>query len=300
MVYLRRLPRFEYFAPRSVAAVCGALAEYPGETRLLAGGTDLILQMRRREVVPRYVIGLKNLPELAFIRSRHHTFALGAMTTLDAIESSPLISREVDFLAQTAAEMGSPEIRLVATIGGNLASALPCSDLAPPLLVLQAGVKLNSLRGERTVALENFFLGPGQTIMAPGEFLRAISFPSRPPLSGGAYIKFHDRHAMDMTVAGVAAFVVLQPGGERVQDARIALATGGPVPLRVKRAEAALQGEPLTEKALEKASEVACEEARPRTSWRARREFRVELIRVLTRRALRQAWEKAKSAGAEL
>lgn len=300
MTYLRRLPRFEYFAPRNVAAVCGALAEYPGETRLLAGGTDLILQMRRREVVPRYVIGLKNLPELAFIRSGHHTFALGAMTTLGAIESSSLISREYDFVAQTAAEMGSPEIRLVATIGGNLASALPCSDMAPPFLVLEAMVKLRSVRGERLVALEDFFLGPGQTIMKPDELLDEIQLPPRQSRSGGAYFKFHDRHAMDMTTAGVAAFMVLQPGGKRVEQARIALATGGPIPLRVKRAEAALHGQTLTDEVLEKTANVVCEEARPRTSWRARQEFRVELIRVLTCRALRQAWKKAKSAGAEL
>ncbi|MBI2935293.1 MAG: FAD binding domain-containing protein [Chloroflexi bacterium] len=300
MGYLRRLPRFEYLAPRSVDEVRSSLAHHGGDARILAGGTDLLLQMRRREVVPRCVLGLKNVPELAFIHSRDNALALGAMTTLSAIESSPLISQQYDFLAHTAAEMGSPEIRLVATIGGNLSGALPCSDLAPPLLVLEAAVKLLSLRGERSVALGDFFRAPGQTVLEPDELLEEIRLPPRPPLSGGAYLKFHDRHAMDMTIAGVAAFVVLQPASELVQDARIALATGGPVPLRVKKAEAVLRGQPLTKEALEKAAETACEEARPRTSWRASREFRLELIRVLTRRAVRQAWEKARRAGPEL
>jgi carbon-monoxide dehydrogenase medium subunit len=298
MGYLRRLPRFEYFAPQSIAAVCSALAECPSDTRLLAGGTDLILQMRRRELMPRYIIGLKNARELAGIRSTNGSFALGAMTTLDAIESSDVISQQYDFLAHTAAEMGSPEIRLVATIGGNLSSALPCSDLAPPLLVLKAGLKLRSARAERSVRVDDFFVGPGQTVMEPDEILEEIQLPSRPPLSGGAYFKFHDRHAMDMTVAGVAAFVILDSGGEIVQDARIALATGGPIPLRVRKAEAVLNGQPLTDKTIEEAARLAFEEAKPRTSWRAHREFRLELIRTLTRRALREAWEKTRRVAA--
>ena len=297
MGYLRRLPRFEYLAPADVAAVCDVLAEYPGQARLLAGGTDLILQMRRREIVPRCIIGLKNVPEIAFIDSREHGIVLGAMTTLSAIASSPLIAQQYDFLAHTAANMGSPEIRMVATVGGNLAGALPCSDLASPLLVSDATVRLRSLRGERLVALGDFFLAPGQTILQSDELLQEIHIPPRPPLSGGAYLKFHDRHAMDMTILGVAAFMVLQPASERVQKARIALATGGPVPLRVKRAEEVLCGERLTEEGLEKAASAACEEATPRTSWRASKEYRLELIRVLTRRAVRQAWEKAKNAG---
>lgn len=298
MGYLKRLPKFEYLAPQSLAEACGALVEKAGQARVLAGGTDLILQMRRREVAPRCVIGLKSIPELAAIRPWDGDLALGAMTTLSAIESSPLIPRQYDFLARTAAEMGSPEIRLVATIGGNLASALPCCDMAPPLLVLEAAVKLRSVRGERSVALDEFFRGPGQTVMEPDELLEEIRLPPRPALSGGAYLKFHDRHAMDMTVAGVAVFVTLETGSETIQHARIALATGGPIPLCVRGAEAALRGQRLTEEALEEAAGLACAEASPRTSWRASRGFRLELIRVLTRRALRQAWEKAGKAAA--
>ncbi len=299
MSYLRRLPRFEYFAPQNLAAACSALADFPAEARLFAGGTDLVLQMRRREVVPRYLVGLKKVPELAGIRSVNGAVALGAMTTLDALESSSLISQHYGFLARTAAQMGSPEIRLVATVGGNLSSALPCSDLAPPLLVLNARLKLRSVRGERSMALDEFFLGPGQTVMQPDEILEKIELPPCPVLGGGAYLKFHDRHAMDMTMAGVAAFVVLESESGLVQSARIALATGGPIPLRVKSAEAILKGEVLTEKTIEGAAGLAFEEAKPRTSWRANREFRLELIRVLTRRALGEAREKARRALAE-
>jgi len=297
VTYLRRLPRFEYLAPRTIDEVCAALAQHGQEAKPLAGGTDLIIQMRRREVVPRYIIGLKNVPELDFIRADDGGgLTIGAMATVWAIQSSPLIQERFDFLAQTAAEMGSPEIRYTATIGGNICGALPCADFPAPLLTLGARVKLVSKRGERVVPLEEFFLGVGQTVMEPDELLTEIQVPAQPPRSGGAYIKFHERHAIDITTTGAGAFVILDPEGRACQEAKIALTTSAPTPIRVKRAEAALRGQPLTEEALEEAARLACEEASPRTSWRATREFRLELIRALTKRALRQAWEKAAAA----
>lgn len=296
MGYLRRLPRFEYLAPRSVVAVCDVLAEYPGEARLLAGGTDLILQMRRREVAPRYIIGLKGLSELAFIRpQKNGGVAIGAMTTVRTIEFSPLIRERYGLLCRTAAEMGSPEIRQSATIGGNLAGALPCADFPPALITLGAHVKLKSQQGERLLPLEEFFLGPEQTVVDPSELVTEIQLPAPSPLSDGAYVKFHDRHAMDMTTTGVSAFVTLDQERRRFRDVKIALASSAPIPLRAKNAEAALRGQAFTEKVVEKAAALACQEAQPRSSWRASRDLRLELIKSLTKRAIRQAWEKAKA-----
>ena len=294
MSYLRRLPRFEYFAPQSVAAVCNALADYPGEARLLAGGTDLVLQMRRREIAPRYVIGLKGLSELAFIREQADGhLAIGAMTTIQAIESSPVIRKRYGLLSQTAGEMGSPEIRQVATIGGNLAGALPCADFPPALIVLGAKVKLQSKQEERLVPLEDFFLRFEQTVARRDELLTEIYLCTPPPFSGGVYLKFHDRHSMDMTTTGVCAFVTLDKERRLFRDVKIALGSSAPVPLRAKKAEAALRGRAFSEDALEESASLACEEAEPRSSWRASRDFRLELIRTLTKRAIREAWEKA-------
>lgn len=294
MSYLRRLPRFEYCAPQSVAAVCGVLADYPGEARLLAGGTDLVLQMRRREIAPRYVIGLKGLSELAFIREQADGhLAIGAMTTIQAIESSPVIRKRYGLLSQTAGEMGSPEIRQVATIGGNLAGALPCADFPPALIVLGAKVKLQSKQGERWVPLEDFFLRFEQTVARRDELLTEIRLCAPPPLSGGVYLKFHDRHSMDMTTTGVGAFVTLDKEGRLFRDVKIALGSSAPVPLRAKKAETALRGRAFSEDAIEESASLACEEAEPRSSWRASRDFRLELIKTLTKRAIREAWEKA-------
>jgi len=297
LTYLRRLPRFEYLAPGTIGEACDILAQQGHEARLLAGGTDLVLQMRRREVVPRYVVGLKGIPELAFIRSNGDgSLAIGAMTTTWAIQSSPLILREYDFLAQTALELGTLEVRNVATVGGNICGALPCADFPPPLITLGARVKLVSKKGERVISLEDFFLDLEQTAMEPQELLTEIQIPPLPAFSGGAYIKFHDRHAVDITTVGAGAFLTVDPEGKVCRDVSIALATSAPTPLRAKGAEAALRGQPLTEDALEEVARLTCEEARPRTSWRATREFRQELIRALTKRALRQAWEKARAA----
>lgn len=297
MGYLRHLPKFEYCAPGTVDEVCSALALNSGETRLLAGGTDLILQMRRREMVPRYLISLKGVPDLATIRSHSDgTVAIGAMTTMRAIESSPLIRQQYDILSKTAAGIGGPEIRHVATIGGNLSGALPCADFPGPLIALGARVKLKSLRAERVLPLEEFFLGVEKTVMRPDEIVMEIQLPAPSPSSGGAYLKFHDRHAMDMTTTGVAAFVTLDLERRLFRDVKIALSTSAPIPLRVKRAEAALRGQPLGEETLEEAARLASQEAEPRTSWRASREFRLELIRALTKRALRRAWETVQAA----
>lgn len=294
MTYLRRLPRFEYLAPADVAAVCDVLAEYPGQARLLAGGTDLILQMRRREISPRYVIGLKGVSELAFIREQANgDLAIGAMTTIQAIESSPVVRKKYRLLSETAGEMGSPEIRQVATLGGNLAGALPCADFPPVLMALGAKVELRSKQGERLVSLDDFFLKFEQTVTRHDELLTKIHVSTPPPFSGGVYLKFHDRHSMDMTTTGVAAFVTSDKEKRVLRDVKIALGSSAPVPLRAKKAEAVLQDRVLTEEALVEAASLACEEAEPRGSWRASRDFRLELIRTLTKRALRDAWKKA-------
>jgi aerobic carbon-monoxide dehydrogenase medium subunit len=293
MGYLRRLPRFEYVAPQSVAAVCDALAAYPTEAQLLAGGTDLILQLRRREIAPRHVIGLKGVSELAFIREQAGELIIGAMTTIEAIASSPVVRRKYSVLADTAAEIGSPEIRQVATIGGNLAGALPCADFPPALIVLGAKVKLQCKQGEKLVPLEDFFLRFEHTVARRDELLTEIHLDAPSPHSGGVYLKFHDRHSMDMTTTGVSVFVTPDTERRSFHDVRIALGSSAPVPLRARKAEAALRGQVFNEEALLQAASLACAEAEPRDSWRASKAFRSELIRTLTRRAITGAWEKA-------
>ncbi len=299
MTYLRRLPKFEYLAPRDVEDVFGLLAAHGADARLLAGGTDLLLQMRRRETVPKYVIGLKGVAELAYVREQADgTLAIGAMTTIRTFVTSPLIRERYGILAQAAGGIGGPELRNVATVGGNLAGALPCADFPPALIALGAKVKLASSRGERVVAIEDMFPMFGTTVARPDELLTEIQLPSVPSFSGGIYLKFHDRQSMDMTTVGVSAFVTWDQGSRVFRDVKIGLSSSAPVPMRARKAEAVLRGRACADDVLEEAALAVCEEADPRTSWRATREFRFELLRSLTKRALRAAREKAANGAA--
>jgi len=297
MTYLKRLPKFEYVSPRSLDEVCGLIAGTSGdEAMLLAGGTDAILQMRRRERVPRRVIGLKGVAELEFVRERADgSLAIGAMTALHTLLSAPAVSQRYDLLRETTAQIGGPELRNVATIGGNIAGALPCADLPPALMTLGARIRLSSQRGDRWLPLDEFFPEFGRTVAEDDELVAEISLPRPASNSGGTYLKFHDRHSMDMTVVGVSAFVVLDDDGRTFRDLKLAYANGAPTVFRARRAETVLRGHPLTDEGLEAVAETACAESSPRTSWRANGEYRLELIRALTKRAIRLAWGKASS-----
>ena len=294
MAYLRRLPKFEYLAPRTIAEACDLLAAHHDRAELLAGGTDLLLQMPRRETTPSHVIGLKGVAEMAGIRVLDDGgVAIGAMTTLQAFLSSPIVRGRYPVLAEAAATIGGVELRNVATVGGNIAGALPCADLPPALITLGATVRLASDNGERVVPLDEFFPQFGTTAARPDELLTTILLPDIPSFSGGAYLKFHDRQSMDMTTVGVGAFVTLEEDGKIFRNVRIALASSAPVPLRARKSEALLRGRPCTDEALEAAALAVCEEANPRSSWRASRDYRFELLRGLTKRAITNARRNA-------
>lgn len=294
MGYLRRLPKFEYLAPRTIAEACDLLAAHGSEAGLLAGGTDLLIQMRRREATPAYIIGLKGVAELSGMRARADGgVAIGATTTIQTLLTSSLVRKKYGVLCETAALIGGPELRYVATLGGNVAGALPCADFPPALMTLGAQVKLKSRRGERTVPIESFYAEFGRTVADQSELLTEIILPPPPPASGGSYLKFHDRHSMDMTTVGVGAFVAWDQARQTFGEVRIALASSAPVTLRARNAEAALKGQPFSEERLEQAAAAACAESDPRNSWRASREFRLELVKTLTKRAIHRAWKKA-------
>jgi CO/xanthine dehydrogenase FAD-binding subunit len=296
MTYLRRLPKFEYLAARSIAEVCDLLVAHGNRAELLAGGTDLLLQMRRRETTPAYIIGLKGVAELSGLRKLDDGgIAVGAMTTLHAFLTSPTVRGTYGVLAEAAAGIGGPELRNVATVGGNIAGALPCADLPPALMTLGAKVRLASSAGERVVPLEDFFPSFGVTAARPDELLTGVQLPSIPSFSGGVYLKFHDRQSMDMTTVGVSAFVTLDEDSRVFRDVKIALASSAPVPLRVRKAEALLRGCVCADDVLEEAARAVCEEATPRSSWRATRDYRFALIKNLTKRAIRGARDNAAS-----
>ena len=290
--YLKRLPGFEYLAPKTVEETIELLSRYKGQARLLAGGTDLLLDMKRQKETPRYVIGLKHVRGLDFINyDQAAGLSFGPLVTVHAIETSPLIKEKYPVLSQAASVLGSVQVRNLATVVGNLCSALPSADMAPGLIVLGASLKVTGTKAERIVAVEDFFRAPGESILAHDELVTGVRVPNPPARSGMAYLKHMTRSAMDLSIVGVAVLIVLKNGICR--EVKICLGTVGPVPMRATNAEAVLKGKRPDVRLMEKAAETASQECNPRSSMRATAEYRREMVAVLTRRALNQAWERA-------
>ena len=204
-----------------------------------------------------------------------------------------MILERFNILAQAASKLGSGQVRLRATIAGNLVTAATSADTIPALMVLGAKIKIIGADGEKIVPVENFFTGPGQTILKSDEILTEIQVPNLLPRSGGVYIKHTIRKAMDLAIIGVAALVTMD--GDAVSDARIALGTAAPTPIKARRAEAILKGNKISDDLLEKAGQAALDESSPRDSLRASADYRSKLIKVLVPRAIKQAVEQVKA-----
>lgn len=287
--YYRRLPKFDYLKPKTIDEALSLLSKYKGRAKVIAGGTDLILDMRRRSIkAPEYVIDLKGIPNLDYIKYDEGSgLSIGALTTIHAIETSPIIQEKFSILAQAAYVIGSIQVRNRGTVAGNICNAVPSADTAPPLLTLEAKLKPISQKGERTVNIEDFFRGPGETVLTSEELLQEIQVPNLPSNSRGVYLKLTPRSSMDLAV--ISAGVVVIPEDGICKDIRIALGVAAPTPMRAKRAEEFIKGQKLNNEVIEKAARIASEESRPRDSMRASAEYRREMIRVLVRRAINQA-----------
>jgi carbon-monoxide dehydrogenase medium subunit len=297
VIYSRRLPKFKYYSPSSIDEVCSLLSEHKGEAKVKAGGTDLLPMMKARTVVPHHIIGLKNTGYMDYITyDETRGLRVGAMVTHQAIADSPLVKEKFEVLATACRKVGTPQIRNLGTIGGNLCNAAPSADSAPALICLSAKVKLVSLDGERSIFIEDFFKGPGETALSPSELLIEIQVTDPLLHSGAVYLKHTFRSAIDLAAVGVAVMIILDSTNEVCKDVRIALGAVAPTPIRARRAEDFLRGKALKDNLIEQASQIAAEEARPITDVRSSAEYRKEMVRVLTRRAGKQAWEKAKTA----
>jgi carbon-monoxide dehydrogenase medium subunit len=290
------LKRFDYFAPESLDEAIAILRDRGDGGRLLAGGTDLLVQMKEAGLHPSYVVSLRRLRELRGITfDEQQGLRVGAMTTMAEVAEHPIIRKRYPVLADGASVVGSVQTRNMATIGGNVCNAAPSADTAPPLLVLGAQVEIAGSGGRRQVPLEGFFTGPGQTALARDEVLLGFVVPTPAPRTGGRYDRHTPRAEMDIAVVGVAALVTLEPERDVVRETRIAMGAVAPTPLRALEAEASLVGQPPSEEAFERAAELAAEAARPISDIRGSAAFRRHLVRVVTARCLRQAAERVRS-----
>ncbi len=284
------MKNFNYFAPKSLSEAHEIIVTHSEGSFLMAGGTDLMMQVKSKAIAPECIIDLKGLG-LDYINPMGDGLSIGATTTLHEIETSPLIKDRFPVLAATTAEMSSYSIRHMGTLGGNLCNASPSADTAPPLIVLGAHAKINGPDGERVVPVEELASGPGRTVLNRGEVLTEIQIPAMPPRSGAVYLKYKRNEGMDLALVGVAVWMVLDDAKARCQDIRIALGAVAPVPLRASAAEAVLQGQPLEEERFEEAAAKAREAAEPITDVRGSAEYRAALVRTLTLDALRQVKE---------
>ena len=288
------LPKFEYHDPSTLDEACQIMAELKEKARPLAGGTDLLVNMRRGTVSPEHVISLGRIEELRGIYPSNGQLRLGACLTAAEIGQSKEVNDLINPLGSGANSLGSPLIRNLATIGGNLVTARPAADLPPPLMAYGASVVLKNSSGKRAVSLDNFFRGPGQTVMEPDELLTEITVETPPPYSGGGYIKLGARKTLITSIVNVAAFLSLDDRDGTITSARVVLGAVAPVPMRAPSSEQVLLGEKPTDALFLRAGEAAAGDSKPIDDFRGSAEYRRAMVEVLTRRALNMALRKAK------
>ncbi len=286
--------RFHLALPRSIEDCLKLLAERGPEAKLVAGGTDLLPQMKNGLIKPAAVIDLSGVADLRVLRREDGAgLRVGASVAAREIELDPYTRSTYPALAESGALVGSVQIRNLATVGGNLCNAAPSADMAPPLMALEAEAIIAGPRGRRRVPMADFFTGVRSTVLAPDELLVELIVPAPGPRSGGQYLRHTPRRELDIAVVGVASQITLSLSDGVCRKARIALAAVAPTPIRATAAERALEGQPLTAQQIARAAQLAVEAARPISDQRGSADFRRHLVGVLTRRTLTTALERA-------
>jgi CO/xanthine dehydrogenase FAD-binding subunit len=283
------LPKFDYHEPSTLEEACEVMAELGDRAKLLAGGTDLIVNMKKKIIAPEHVVSLGRLDVLREIGSSNGTIRIGALTTAAEIAESGVVTEGFAALGQGASNLGSPLIRNLATVGGNLASARPAADLPPPLMAYGARVIIRKKEGKRSIPLDDFITGPGVTNLGPGEILAEIEIDRPPAYSGAGYLKLGARKALEISLVNVASFITLDAPGGVITSARIIMGAVGPIPLRAPSAEKILIGEKPSDHLFEKAGQEAAGDSRPIDDFRGSAEYRRDMVEVLTRRTLAAA-----------
>ena len=286
---------FEYIPVKTVKEACERLVQYGEEAKILAGGQSLVTLMKQGFVIPAYVIDIKGLADLDYIRYNEcGGLRIGALTPHRSLERSDIVKEKCPMLVEMEQTLASVPVRNWGTLGGNLAHADPASDLAPALLALGAEVTLTGPNGERVVSLDDFFIDYFETALQPDELLTEIHVPGSGE-GGGFYHKFAQR-ATDLAVVGVAAYLKFNPdNGDRCQDIRIAMGSVGPTVLRSKRAEDLLRGQSLTDTLIEEAALVSAQDAQPTTDINGSEAYKREIVHVLVRRTIKEAVARAQT-----
>lgn len=285
---------FSYVAPTSLDEAYKVLAQAdgPGSVRAIVGGSDLIDQMRQERRTPSVVLDIKRIPEMNRLEwVAGEGLHLGAAVCCTDTAAFPAVQENYGSLAESAQLIGSVQIQNRASVAGNICNSTPSADSVPGLITYGARVVLVGPRGRREVELGDFLTGPGQNVLAPDEVLLETIVPPPLPNSSGHYLRFIPRNEMDIAVAGVASMLALEPGTTKCAQVRIVLASVAPTAVRATAAEQVLEGNEVTVDLIREAGERAVEAASPISDVRGSAEYRIELVKVLTRRTLARCME---------
>ena len=280
------LPRFDFHEPATVTEACQMMAALGEAARPIAGGTDLLVNMKKKVLTPKHLVSLARIEALHGIEAVNGHLAIGPCMTVSELAESESIRHRLSALRAGARSLGTPLIRNLATIGGNIGSARPAADLPPALMVYGTTLVLEGSAGRREMAIGDFFKGPGMTALAPGEIISEIRVDVPGPLSGAGYINIGVRKSQDCNIVNVAAFITLDSAGGAITEARIAMGCVGPTHLRAPSAEKALMGEKPSEALFAAAGEAATRDCRPILDFRGSAEYRRAMVGVLTQRTL--------------
>ncbi|MGH9751908.1 MAG: FAD binding domain-containing protein [Blastocatellia bacterium] len=287
------IPRsFEYLAPRTLDEALSLLQKLGQEAKILSGGQSLIPMMKLRLAAPPYVIDINHIPGLNYISESDGFLRIGALARESDLEVSPTVISRFPILVDTTSVIADPLVRNQATVCGNLAHGDPANDHPATMLALEASLIAVGPNGEREIPVESFFTGLFTTALQPDEILKEIKVPIPPPSSGGAYLKL-ERKVGDYATAGVAVQITVNKAGV-CQRAGIGLTNVGFSPLKARKAEAFLVGKSLDDATIKRASELAAGESQPIDDIRGPADYKRDLVRVLTVRALNRAIKRAK------
>lgn len=283
-----------YHLPGTLGEALDLLKHYQGKARVIAGGTDVIPGLRRKALEVEALVDISNLPGLKDITEEGEEILLGSLVTHAQAAHSPLIQKKAHLLSEGAGWVGSPQIRNVGTVGGNLVGGQPAGDTTLPLLALNAWVTIVSRQGERQVPLTQFFLSPGQTVLDPGkEILTRICFRGLDKTQGCCYQRLAKRKALTLPILAAAIVVKVNPSQRQIEESAIALGPVAPIPFRALTSEGLLQGAAITQETINTAAEAAMEESTPRDSClRGSCDYRRQMVGVFVRRGLKRALEE--------
>jgi carbon-monoxide dehydrogenase medium subunit len=282
----------DYFEPKTVSEAVSLLAKYGAEAKVIAGGTDMLVDMKYKEE-PGCLVNIKKIPGLGAIQENGGSLSIGALTTIRDLETNTLVREKLPVLWESSHQFASLQIRNTATIGGNICRASPSGETLAPLLVLEAKGKCAFADGEKVQPFTSFFQGPGKSVLGANGLLTEIDVPYPAAGSKSVYLKHAVRGAMDIAMVGVAVLVTPDGAKNNAQDVRIGLGAVAPTPIRAARAEALLRGKPLSAALIREAAAMTAAESSPISDQRSSAENRRWIVEALTRRGLQETWKAA-------